>query len=194
VTRAQLLRERLQEAVEVCEALLADETVAAAVDATVDAIVGALRGGNKVIFCGNGGSAADAQHLAAELVGRFALEREPLPGIALADNVAAMTAIANDYAYTEVFARAVRGLGSPGDVLFALSTSGKSANVIEALAAAREKGIVTVAFVGPPGSPMEAEADHVLRVAGPGTARIQEGQMVLAHTILEIVEREVAGE
>jgi D-sedoheptulose 7-phosphate isomerase len=193
VSRVQLLRDRLQEAVEVCEALLADDAVAAAADATVDAIAGALRAGNKVIFCGNGGSAADAQHLAAELVGRFALEREPLPALALADNVAAMTAIANDYSYGEVFARAVRGLGSPGDVLVALSTSGRSANVLEALAAAREKGLVTVAFVGQPGSPMEAGADHVLRVPGPGTARIQEGQMVLAHTILELVEREVAG-
>lgn len=187
------MRDRLQEAVDVCEALLADDTVAAAADATVEAISGALRAGNKVMFCGNGGSAADAQHLAAELVGRFALERDPLPALALSDNVAALTAIANDYTYGEVFARAVRGLGSPRDVLVALSTSGRSANVLEALAAAREKGLVTVVFVGHPGSPMEADADHVLRVPGPGTARIQEGQMVLAHTILELVEREVAG-
>jgi D-sedoheptulose 7-phosphate isomerase len=107
--------------------------------------------------------------------------------------VAAVTAIANDYSYADVFARAVRGLGSRGDALVALSTSGRSANVVQAIAAARELGLVTVAFVGDPGSPMEANADHVLHVRGPGTARIQEGQMVLAHTIIELIERELAG-
>jgi D-sedoheptulose 7-phosphate isomerase len=126
-------------------------------------------------------------------VGRFRLEREPYPALAIADNVAAMTAIANDYNYEDAFARAVRGLGSRGDVLVALSTSGRSANVVQALAAARERGLVTVALVGEPGSPVEAGSDHVLRVPGPSTARIQEGQMVLAHTIVELVELELVG-
>jgi D-sedoheptulose 7-phosphate isomerase len=187
------LRDRLREAIAVCQGLLADEAVAAAVDSVVDAMTASLRRGNKILFCGNGGSAADAQHLAAELLGRFRLEREPYPAVALADNVAALTAIANDYDYADVFAREVNGLGRRGDVLVALSTSGRSPNVVAALAAARGLGLVTVAFVGEPGSPMEASADLVLRVRGQGTARIQEGQMVLAHTIIELVERELVG-
>jgi D-sedoheptulose 7-phosphate isomerase len=165
--------------------------VAFAVDAVVDAVVGSVRGGGKVLLCGNGGSAADAQHLAAELIGRFCLDREPFPAVALGDNVSAMTAVANDYGYDEVFARAVRALGAAGDVLIGISTSGRSANVVGALDAARDLGLVTVALVGGAGSPMEALCDHVLRVEGPSTARIQEGQMVLGHTIVELVEREL---
>jgi D-sedoheptulose 7-phosphate isomerase len=193
MSRAELLRARVREAIDVCEALLEDEPLAETVDAVVGAIVASLQGGGKVLLCGNGGSAADAQHLAAELVGRFCLERNPYPAIALADNVAALTAVANDYGYATAFSRAVRGLGRPGDVLIGLSTSGRSANVIEALEAGREREMVTVAFVGEAGSPMEHAAEHVLRVDGPSTARIQEGQMLLGHAIFELVEQELCG-
>jgi len=185
------MRDRVRQAIEVCQALLGDEAIAETVDQVVEAIVASINAGGKVLLCGNGGSAADAQHLAAELVGRFCLERNPYPAIALADNVAALTAIANDYGYAAAFARAVRGLGSPGDVLIGLSTSGQSANVIEALEAGREREMVTVAFVGGAGSPMERAAEHVLRVDGPSTARIQEGQMLLGHAIFELVEQEL---
>ena len=191
MSRAELVRARLREAIDVCELLLNDEAVVETVDGVVAAIVASIRAGGKVLLCGNGGSAADAQHLAAELVGRFCLERRPFPAIALADNIAAVTAVGNDYGYGEVFARAVRGLGNPGDVLVGLSTSGRSENVIAALEAARERGMVTVGFVGHDGSPMEHVSEHVLAVRGPSTARIQEGQMLLGHTIFELVEREL---
>jgi D-sedoheptulose 7-phosphate isomerase len=185
------MRDRVREAIGVCEAILQDEQLAHTVDVVVEAIVRSISNGGKVLLCGNGGSAADAQHLAAELVGRFCLERNPYPAIALADNIAAVTAIGNDYAYKDVFSRAVRGLGNPGDVLIGISTSGRSENVIEALTAARERGMVTVALVGAADSPMERASEHVLRVPGPSTARIQEGQMLIGHTIFELVEQEL---
>jgi D-sedoheptulose 7-phosphate isomerase len=192
MSRAEDTRERLREALAVCQSLLDDAELASVVDDVVERIADSIRSGGKVLLCGNGGSAADATHLAAELVGRFCMEREPFPAVALADNVSAVTAIANDYGYEEVFARAVRGLGRPGDVLVALSTSGRSANVVQAMAAAREREMVTVALVGAAsGAPIESAADHVLRVRGPDTARIQEGQMVLGHIIFELVEREL---
>jgi D-sedoheptulose 7-phosphate isomerase len=191
MSRAELLRDRVREAIIVCQSLLEDEGLAEGFDAVVAELVGAIRGGGKVLLCGNGGSAADAQHLAGELVGRFCLDREPYPAIALSDNVAAVTAVGNDFGYADVFARAVRGLGKPGDILIGLSTSGRSENVVRALAAARDNGMVTVALVGSHCSPMEDVSDHVLRVRGPSTARIQEGQMLLGHAIVELVEREL---
>jgi D-sedoheptulose 7-phosphate isomerase len=191
MSRVEALRASVREALDVCQALLQDEDLAAAADAVVGSIVTSIRGGGKVLLCGNGGSAADAQHLAAELVGRFRLEREPFPAVALSDNIAAVTAVGNDYGYEEVFVRAVRALGSPGDVLIGISTSGRSRNVVGALEAARERGIVTVALVGAANTPMEAASDHVLRVNGPSTARIQEGQMLVGHAVLELVEREL---
>ncbi len=186
----QVLRRSVEEAVAVCEGLL-DEQVMAAADAAQQAIVQSLRAGGKVLLCGNGGSAADAQHLAAELVGRFCLERQPLPAIALADNVAALTAISNDYSYEGAFARAVRALGRSGDVLIGISTSGSSGNVVAALDAARDLGLTTVALVGTAECEMAERADHTIAVRGPGTARIQEGQMVIGHAIFELVEREL---
>ena len=134
---------------------------------------------------------ADAQHLAAELVGRFLLERRPYPAVALSDNVAAVTAVGNDYGYEEVFTRGVRALGNPGDVLIGLSTSGRSPNVIRAFEAASDRGMVTVALVGVAGSPIERASEHVVCVPGPNTARIQEAQMLVGHTIFELVEREL---
>jgi len=125
------------------------------------------------------------------MIGRFCLDRPPYPAIALPDNPATLTAVSNDFGYREVFARAVRGLGNAGDVLIGLSTSGASENVVEALSVARERGMVTVALVGAAGSAMEAVSQHVLRVSGPSTARIQEGQILLGHTIFELVEREL---
>jgi D-sedoheptulose 7-phosphate isomerase len=184
------LRSSVRDAVAVCESLLDDE-VAAAIERATDAIVQSLRDGGKVLLCGNGGSAADAQHLAAELIGRFCLDRRALPAIALADNVAALTAIGNDYSYEDVFVRGVRGLGRQGDVLIGLSTSGSSRNVLAAMSAASDVGLTTVALVGRSDCPMAALADHAIAVAGANTARIQEGQMLVGHTIFELVEREL---
>jgi D-sedoheptulose 7-phosphate isomerase len=186
----ELLRLSIEDAVAVCESLLDDEVVTAIEHATEE-IVRSLRDGGKVLLCGNGGSAADAQHLAAELIGRFSLERRALPAVALADNVAAMTAIANDYSYEDVFVRGVRGLGRPGDVLIGLSTSGSSRNVIAALKAAGETELATIALVGTPDCEMADYADHVIAVPGANTARIQEGHMLVGHTIFGQIESEL---
>jgi D-sedoheptulose 7-phosphate isomerase len=188
-----LLRESAEDAMAVCRGLL-DPEVTDSVEAVIEAIVAALRMGGKVLLCGNGGSAADAQHLAAELIGRFFLERQPLPAIALADNVSALTAIGNDFDYDQVFRRGVYALGRPGDVLIGISTSGASANVLAALGAGRELELRTVALVGRPDCPMAALADFTIPVRGPNTARIQEGQMVVGHTIFEAVERSLCAD
>lgn len=191
LSRTGLLQERIRESLRMMELLLEDDDVAAGVDAIVGAMVDAIQGGGKVLLCGNGGSAAEAEHLAAELIGRFAMERRPLPAIALASNVAALTAVANDYDYADAFARSVTALGQPGDVVLGLSTSGHSANVVAALEAAREGEMVPVALVGEAGSPMEEVADHALTVPAARTAGIQEGHLLLGHTIFELVEREL---
>ncbi len=186
-----VLHDRLRESIALCEQMLEDEAIAAGVDAVVQAMVSSIREGGKVLLCGNGGSAAEAEHLAAELIGRFCLERGPFPAVAVASNVSALTAIANDYSYEDAFARSVVGLGNEGDIVLGLSTSGSSANVVAALEAARRHGMVTVAFVGQPGSPMEAAADHCLCAPGARTSGIQEGHLLLGHVVFELVEREL---
>jgi D-sedoheptulose 7-phosphate isomerase len=186
----QVLGHNVSDAIRVCEGLLAADTTSA-IDGITDAIVRSMRAGGKVLLCGNGGSAVDAQHLAGELIGRFYINRPALPAISLSDNVAALTAISNDYKYEDVYVRAVQGLGVEGDVLIGLSTSGCSANVVAAVGAATRAGLVTVALVGDPDCPMAELADHVVCVAGTNTARIQEGHMLVGHTIFELVEREL---
>lgn len=194
MSRGDLLRGGIDEAVVVLERLRADPAVAVGVEAAAGAVVAALRSGGRILLCGNGGSAAGAQHLAAELVGRFMVDREPWAAIALADNLAALTAMANDYAYEEVFVRGVRAHGRRGDVLVGLSTSGRSANVVRALSAARERGLATIALVGPNRSPVADAADIIISVDGPSTTRIQEAHQLLGHTIFEIAERELCTE
>jgi D-sedoheptulose 7-phosphate isomerase len=188
----QALRRGVADAIAVCEGLI-DERSVGDLERVVRAVVSSLQGFGKLLLCGNGGSAADAQHLAAEMIGRFYLDREPLPAIALSDNVAALTAIGNDYSYEDVFVRGVRAFGRPGDVLIGISTSGASRNVVAALDAAREIGLVTVALVGSEDCAMARTAMHTLCVHGPDTARIQEGQMLVGHTLCELVEREICG-
>ncbi|HEV7657229.1 MAG TPA: SIS domain-containing protein [Mycobacteriales bacterium] len=151
-----------------------------------------LRGGGKVLFFGNGGSASDAGHLAAELLGRFALERRSLAAACLSDHTAAMTAIGNDYGYDDVFARQVAGLGRPGDVAIGLSTSGSSANVVRALETARELGMVTIALTGAGGGKVAGVVDICVRVPSEDTPRVQELCMLLGHTLCELVEQELA--
>lgn len=194
LSRIGLLQERIRESLQTMELLLQDDDVAAGVDAIVAAMVDAIQSGGKVLLCGNGGSAAEAEHLAAELIGRFCMERRPLPAIALASNVSALTAVANDYDYAEAFARAVIALGKPGDVVLGFSTSGRSANVVAALEAARDGEMVPVALVGQAGSPMEEVAEHSLNVPAARAAGIQEGHLLLGHTIFELVERELCAD
>jgi D-sedoheptulose 7-phosphate isomerase len=184
-----LVRSRIAEHAETVHAMLGDPALLAATCTAAELLAGALRAGRKAIFCGNGGSAADASHLAAELVGRFCLERDPLPALALTDNASALTAIGNDYGFAEVFARQVRGLGQPGDVLVALSTSGGSPNVLAAVEAADALGLRTIALTGRAGGRLAGLAELCLRVPSDDTARVQEGSMLLGHAVCELVEQ-----
>ena len=158
-----------------------------------DRMTSVYRDGHKVLFFGNGGSAGDAQHLAAELVGRFRLERASLPALALVCNVSSMTAIANDYSYSDVFARQVESLGTAGDMAIGLSTSGRSENVLRGIAVAREKGLATVALTGEDGSHLAEIADVCVCVPARETARIQEGHLLIGHILCELVERTLFG-
>lgn len=153
-----------------------------------DVVAEALAGGSKVMLCGNGGSAADAQHIAAELAGRLKRERRGLPAISLTVNASVLTAVANDYGYDRVFARQVEALGRPGDVLVGISTSGSSPNVVEALKTAKELGLVTVGLMGRTGGDMEPHCDHVIKAPADDTQRIQEIHIAAGHAVCEIAE------
>lgn len=158
------------------------------IDAAAELCIAALQSGGKVIFCGNGGSAADSQHLAAELMGRFLMDRTPLAALALTVDTSALTAIGNDYGYDEVFARQLRGIGRAGDVIVGLSTSGSSRNVVRAFEVAGELGIVRIALTGEAESPMSALAEQALRVPSHQTNHIQEMHIAIGHIICGIVE------
>jgi D-sedoheptulose 7-phosphate isomerase len=147
-----------------------------------------MRAGGKAIFCGNGGSAADSQHLAAELMGRFMIDRAPLAAMALSVNSSTITAIGNDYAYDEIFERQLRGIGRSGDVLIGLSTSGNSGNVVKAISAAKEMGIYTIGITGQGGGKMAEICDNCIRVPSTSTPRIQEMHIAVGHSICEWVE------
>jgi D-sedoheptulose 7-phosphate isomerase len=155
-----------------------------------------LRGGGKLLFCGNGGSAADSQHLATEMLIRLRpkTERESIPALALTLDAAMLTGCGNDYGFERVFERPLRGLGRRGDVLFGITTSGRSPNVIRALAAAREMGIVTVGLLGGAGEPALSQCDHALLVPDTETARIQECHIALGHAVLELLEDRLVAE
>jgi D-sedoheptulose 7-phosphate isomerase len=166
------------------------ETVAAIVG-IADRIARALRDGGKVMLAGNGGSAADAQHIAAELIGRFVMDRAPLPALALTTDTSVLTAIGNDYGFQEVFERQVRGLGRKGDVFIGITTSGRSPNVIAALKAARAMGLVTVGFTGSRGADLRALCDVTLVAPSDDTALIQQVHITAGHAICGLVEREL---
>jgi D-sedoheptulose 7-phosphate isomerase len=151
--------------------------------------VEAIKNGRCVFFCGNGGSAADAQHLAAEFVGRFRLERRALPSIALTTNTSALTAIANDYGYEQVFSRQLEALAKPNDIVFGISTSGNSPNVVRAMEAARALGVYTVGLTGRSGGKLKECVDVLLNVSSDQTPRIQEAHILLAHIYCDLVER-----
>jgi D-sedoheptulose 7-phosphate isomerase len=173
------------------------ETMPAAIARAGAALAEALKGGKKALACGNGGSAADSQHFAAEIVGRFERERPGMPAIALTVDTSALTAIANDYDWNSVFSKQVRALGQAGDVLLAISTSGNSKNVIEAIRAAHEKNMVVIALTGRDGGAMAkmlGPADHHLNVAHPRTMRIQEIHLLAIHCLCEVVDNVIFGE
>jgi D-sedoheptulose 7-phosphate isomerase len=170
--------------------LLADERLMKSTAQVVDLIVKAFQEGKRVYFAGNGGSAADAQHLAAEFSGRFYTDRHALPAEALHCNTSYLTAVANDYSYDEVYARLIRGIAHPGDILVGLSTSGNSKNMVRAFETAREMGVITIGFTGETGGKMKTLCDYLFNMPSSDTPRIQEAHMLIGHIICELVERE----
>jgi D-sedoheptulose 7-phosphate isomerase len=188
---AQLVAEQFRETSENLNLMAKDAALLAAVGQVAETCVEALRQGHKILFAGNGGSAADAQHLAGELVSRFAYDRHGLPAFALTTDTSVLTAIGNDYGYERLFARQVEAVGSAGDVFFGLSTSGRSPNVLSALELAREKGIVTVGMTGRHGGQMPERCDYLLRVPSDSTPRIQEGHIAIGHAICQIIEAQM---
>ncbi|SDX72471.1 D-sedoheptulose 7-phosphate isomerase [Allochromatium warmingii] len=169
-------------------AMLADAELLGATVAAAQACIDCLRAGNKILLAGNGGSAADAQHIAAELVGRFKVERAGLAAIALTTDTSILTAVGNDYGFDRLFARQVEALGRPADVLIAYSTSGRSANILRGLEAARSGGLVTVGLTGNRGEPMVEFCDYLLAVPSGETPKIQEGHLVLGHVLCGLIE------
>jgi D-sedoheptulose 7-phosphate isomerase len=167
------------------------QTNASLVAETSGKMAEALRKGRKVLLFGNGGSAADAQHIAAEFVGRFIPDRIPLPALSLATDTSALTALGNDYGYNTVFSRQVEALGNAGDVAIGISTSGNSPNVLEALDVARKKGLLTIGFTGQDGGKMNGRADVLFKVPTRMTPRIQETHITLGHVLCELIDREL---
>ncbi len=178
----------ISESVAVKNKLLGDEGLLKTVEDVVNCIVTAFKNGNRIYFCGNGGSAADAQHLAAEFSGRFYTDRDALPAEALHCNTSYLTAVANDYSYDVIYSRLIKGIAHKGDVLIGLSTSGNSNNILKAFETAREKGVVTIAFTGQTGGRMKGLSDFLINVPSQDTPRIQESHILVGHIICQLVE------
>jgi len=189
-----MLQSEFSKSIALLQTMSEDETLHGQVQQVLELSVQALKSGNKLLFAGNGGSAADAQHWAGELVSRFYFDRPGLPAIALTTDTSILTAIGNDYGYDYVFARQVEALGQAGDVLFAISTSGNSKNIVRAIDAARTKGLKVVGFTGQGGGAMAALCDVCFRVPSPETPRIQEGHEALGHLICALIEQEIFGQ
>ncbi len=184
----QHIKSRIQASIDLKNSLLSNDVILNTVQSVVNEIVASYKNDGKVLWAGNGGSAADAQHLAAELSGRFYYDRAPLFSEALHVNTSYTTAVANDYSYDVIYSRLVKAMGRKGDVLIGLSTSGNSTNVIKALEVANELGMVTVAFTGETGGKMKECAKYLVNIPSKDTPRIQECHMILGHTICELVE------
>jgi len=184
------IRKVINASVVVKQKLLQDETLLQTTADVVNTIVQSFRSGNRVYFAGNGGSAADAQHLAAEFSGRFYTDRHALPAEALHCNTSYLTAVANDYSFDEVYARLIRGIAHPGDVLVGLSTSGNSGNIIKAFEAAKQKKVITVGFTGETGGKLKPLCDYLFNIPSTDTPRIQEAHILLGHIVCELVERD----
>ncbi|HVI46667.1 MAG TPA: D-sedoheptulose 7-phosphate isomerase [Chitinophaga sp.] len=178
----------IRESIAVKEAICQDEILLSTIQQVAETITRSLRTDNKILFCGNGGSAADAQHLAAEFSGRFYKDREPLYAEALHCNTSYMTAVGNDYGYDQVYSRIIRGIGRSGDVLVAISTSGNSGNILEAMKVAKEKGMLIIAMTGATGGKMKETCHFLINVPSTDTPRIQEAHITVGHIICEIVE------
>jgi D-sedoheptulose 7-phosphate isomerase len=183
----------IRESVSVKTRVLEDKALIQIVGNIVTLIVGGFRNGKHLYFCGNGGSAADAQHLAAEFSGRFYIDRDALPSEALHCNTSYMTAVANDYSYELIYSRLIKGIGRQGDILVGLSTSGNSANILRAFETAKEKNMITIGMTGAGGGKMAPLSDHLISIPSKNTPRIQEAHMLLGHIICELVEEQYFG-
>lgn len=182
------IKDIITASIEVKKRLLHDDAMLQQLEAVVNAMVAALKNGNRIYFCGNGGSAADAQHLAAEFSGRFYTDRDALPAEALHCNSSYLTAVANDYSYDVIYSRLVKGICNSGDVLVGLSTSGNSANIVKAFETAQQKQVITVGFTGASGGKMKALSNYLFNVPSNDTPRIQESHIMLGHIICQLVE------
>ena len=182
------IQESIEQSIAAKQAILADGEFLARIQKAADIIIASLQGGGKIHFCGNGGSAADAQHLAAELSGRFYYDRPPLNAEALHCNTSYLTAVGNDYGYEHIFARLLRGTAKKGDVLIGISTSGNSRNILEAYGVCKDMGINTISMTGETGGKMKELSDLLLNVPSTDTPRIQESHILIGHIICELVE------
>lgn len=184
----QQIKNIIQASIDVKQQVLQSGELLSTIEKIVDVIAGSLQKGGRIYFCGNGGSAADAQHLAAEFSGRFYTNRKALPAEALHCNTSYLTAVANDYSFDVIYARLIDGIGAKGDVLVGLSTSGNSGNIVKAFEVAKEKGIITVGFTGLSGGTMKSLSDYLINVPSTDTPRIQESHILIGHIICQLVE------
>lgn len=182
------IRQIIQASIATKDQILKDARLIDTIGKVADLVTSAFKNGNRVYFCGNGGSAADAQHLAAEFSGRFYTNRKALPAEALHCNTSYLTAVANDYGYDAVYARMIDGIGEKGDVLIGLSTSGNSENIMKAFEVAKKKEMINIAFTGETGGKMKELADHLINVPSKDTPRIQESHITIGHIICQMVE------
>src|SRR5580658_6998216 len=185
---SEKIKNIITESIAVKTTVLNDASLVDRVGTVIDLIVARFRAGKHLYFCGNGGSAADAQHLAAEFSGRFYIDREALPSDALHCNTSYMTAVANDYSYDLIYSRLIKGIGKKEDILVGMSTSGNSINILKAFETAREKGITTIGMTGQGGGKLAALSDHLIDIPSRNTPRIQEAHMLLGHIICQLVE------
>ena len=187
----EMVIKNIQESIRLKTQLLNDKEIINNSNMIAEKIIECYKNGNKVFFCGNGGSFADAQHLSAELSGRFYFDRDPVEVVLLAANVSYLTAVGNDYSYSDIFSREIKSSVKEGDILICFSTSGKSKNVIKAIEVAKNKGAIIASFIGNDGGEMKDISDYNLIIPSNNTARIQECHTLLGHTILEIVENKM---
>ena len=188
---SEFIKSILQESCDIKQKVINDDRLIKVVQDVIDVCVNALNRGNKILFAGNGGSASDALHIAAELVGRYEADRKGLPAIALTTNISELTAISNDYGYDHVFQRQVQALAQSGDVFFGLSTSGNSKNVVNAIEQCKQMSVITVAMTGESGGKMKSMCDYCINVPSANTARIQEVHITIGHIICKVIENTI---
>ena len=187
------IAQRINASIAVKQQILTDGTLLPIIESVVQVITSAFQQGNAVYFCGNGGSAADAQHLSAEFSGRFYKDRKALPSEALHCNTSYLTAVANDYSYDVIYARLIEGIAKKGDVLIGLSTSGNSANILRAFEKAAELGVITIGMTGASGGKMKGQCDYLINVPSSDTPRIQESHILIGHILCELTEKNIFG-